>query len=96
VVGVLAVGLPPDEDVVPLPDDPVVEVAVVVTADPDGVLAPLITLVAGAPPPPPPQAVKTNIQAAAAKPAAVMFLCMKSPPSEARPLPGHHPNMRTH
>jgi hypothetical protein len=72
VVGVLAEVPPPDE--VPLPDDPLDEADVVVTA------FPLRTLVGGAPPPPPPpQAVKTNIPTAAAKGAAIMFFRMKSP-----------------
>ena len=71
-VGVVVDGLPPDEELVPPPD----EVEVGPTPDPDELLAPLITLVAGRPPPPPPpHAVKTHMLAAAAK-AAVTFSYM--------------------
>lgn len=57
-----------------------------VTPDPDELLAPPITLVAGEPPPPPPHAARTNMLAAAAK-AAVIFLYMMLPLPEAGPQP---------
>jgi hypothetical protein len=98
VVGVLDEVPPPDEELPPpddpLPDDPL-PCEVPVTPDPDELLAPPITLVAGEPPPPPPHAVRTNMLAAAAKRTAKPLLCMRSHSQAKRPY-GPLSNTRMH